>query len=449
MRRLVLATCLLACAAPAARGEPSPAAWRTWLIPAANAVRPSAPPADAETAAELRTLHALAERRDARARATVAYWDSGSPSYRWNEIAVDEMLRRGVPTPVAGRHMALLHAAIYDAMIATWDAKQAYGRARPSARDPALATLVAAPPSPSYPAEHAAAAAAAAEVLAYVFADRADFFHAQADEAAQSRVLAGVQYPSDVAAGLALGRAIGQRAVARGKTDGSDAKWTGAVPTEPDKWRGTSPVLPLAGTWTTWVLRKPDELRPPPPPAPGSAQLVAELAELTKVQRTPGMLSAAWFWEWGAGGFRGFQFWNDQASRKTVEYRMESSPPHAARVYALESIAFHDATVACWDAKYAYWAPRPFMVDAGFKALFPAPNHPSYPAAHGCLSTAAGTVLARLFPHHAQSLQALSDQAAEARAWAGIHFRSDIDAGKALGRAVAAKVLAAVEMDLR
>lgn len=31
---------------------------------------------------------------------------------------------------------------------------------------------------------------------------------------------------------------------------------------------------------------------------------------------------------------------------------MDSSPPHAARVYALESIAFHDATVACWDAKY-------------------------------------------------------------------------------------------------
>jgi hypothetical protein len=37
---------------------------------------------------------------------------------------------------------------------------------------------------------------------------------------------------------------------------------------------------------------------------------------------------------------------------------------------------------------------------------------------------------------------AIGKEAADARIYAGIHYRSDIDAGQALGRAVAEKVLA-------
>ena len=73
--------------------------------------------------------------------------------------------------------------------------------------------------------------------------------------------------------------------------------------------------------------------------------------------------------------------------------------------------------------------------------MFPPPNHPSYPAAHGCLSTAAATVLASLFPADRDSLLAKGKEAAEARVWAGIHYRSDIDAGQVLGRKVGEKVL--------
>ncbi|HEX2117486.1 MAG TPA: phosphatase PAP2 family protein, partial [Alphaproteobacteria bacterium] len=97
--------------------------------------------------------------------------------------------------------MALLHAAMYDAMVATWDAKRSYQRPRPKQLDPALATLVPAPSSFSFPSEHAAAAGAAAEVLAYLFPDRAEYFQGRAEEAAQSRVIAGVQFPSDTTAG--------------------------------------------------------------------------------------------------------------------------------------------------------------------------------------------------------------------------------------------------------
>ena len=36
----------------------------------------------------------------------------------------------------------------------------------------------------------------------------------------------------------------------------------------------------------------------------------------------------------------------------------------------------------------------------------------------------------------------LAEEAGEARIWAGIHYRFDVDAGQALGREVATKVLA-------
>src|SRR5262249_3123872 len=74
-------------------------------------------------------------------------------------------------------------------------------------------------------------------------------FAAKAEEAGRSRVLAGVQYPSDISAGLELGRRVAARVIERGKGDGSDTKWTGSVPTGPGKWNGTNPILPQMATW--------------------------------------------------------------------------------------------------------------------------------------------------------------------------------------------------------
>jgi membrane-associated phospholipid phosphatase len=86
----------------------------------------------------------------------------------------------------------------------------------------ALTTVIPTPNSPSYPDEHAVTAGAAATVLAYVFPDEAERFQALATEAADSRVMAGVAYPSDTAAGLELGQQVGKLFVAYAKTDGSD-----------------------------------------------------------------------------------------------------------------------------------------------------------------------------------------------------------------------------------
>ena len=81
-------------------------------------------------------------------------------------------------------------------------------------------------------------------MLAYLFPKAAQFFAAKADEAGRSRLLAGVQYPSDVEAGLDLGRRVAQLVIARARTDGSDAKWTGKAPVGPGLWKGV-PIEPM------------------------------------------------------------------------------------------------------------------------------------------------------------------------------------------------------------
>jgi membrane-associated phospholipid phosphatase len=427
--------------------EPQAGSWHTWVLASGNQFRPDPPPDSTGTRAELDQLRALAQQRDGATLDQIEFWDTGAPSYRWNELTVNEALKHNLGANYATRALALVHVGLSDAMVATWDAKYAYQRPRPSDLDPSVTTVVATPASPSYPSEHAAAAAAASAILAYVFPDDAQLFADKSDEATRSRLMAGVQYPSDIAAGQELGRAVAALVIDRAQHDGSDAQWTGTVPTQPGHWTGTNPILPLAGTWKTWALASGSELRPGPPPAYDSPEEAADLAVLNSFQRTPKTNADALFWEYGSGGTRNYWFWNEQTNKKIFEYRLDADPPRAARAYALESIAIYDSGVACWDAKYTYWAIRPFQLDPSLKTVFPTPNHPSYPAAHGCLSSAAAGALSLLFPRDAQTLNALADEAAQSRIWAGIHFPTDVRVGLAHGRSVAQKVIDQVQSD--
>jgi hypothetical protein len=421
------------------RVEPGAGAWQTWVLDSGSQLRLPPPPGEAETQAELAQLQEAAARRDAAALDRISYWDAGAPPYRWTERAVKHTQSRNALGNRAFRLLALLNVAVYDATVAAWDSKYAHNRPRPAERAPGLPTAVPTPNSPSYPSEHAVAAGAAQAVLSYVFPADAATFAAWAEEAARSRVEAGVAYPSDVAAGLALGRRVGELVVARGRADGSDASWAGSVPTAEDAWTGSNPVEPLAGTWTPWALASGAQFRPGPPPAPGSAQLAAEAAEVKSYPRTNLTNLIASFWEY-YGGRGAFEFWNNQAARMMFEYRLDLNPPRAAQAYALLNVATHDALIACWDAKYAYWAPRPHMVDPTIQPVFAVPNHPAYPSAHSCLSGAAGAVLGRLFPREEAHFNALADEAGEARIMGGIHFRTDCEVGLALGRRVAQAV---------
>ena len=148
-------------------------------------------------------------------------------------IAVNAVASSGLATPLQTRALALVAAAISDATVATWDSKYTYNRPHPSDLDPTVAPVVAVPQSPSYPSEHAAAAGAAAAVLSYLFPAQASSFADMADQAATSRVQAGVAFPSDVFAGLDLGQSVGQAVIAYAQADGSNQVFTGSFPTTP------------------------------------------------------------------------------------------------------------------------------------------------------------------------------------------------------------------------
>jgi hypothetical protein len=189
------------------------------------------------------------------------------------------------------------------------------------------------------------------------------------------------------------------------------------------------------------------ELRPGPPVPYDSPQKAAELAELKNFHRTPLTNSEAMFWEAAVGGLRSYAYWNEQLGKKTLEYRLDGDPPRAARAFALPFVTFYDAGIACRDGKYTYWAIRPFQLDPDVKPLFTTPNHPSYPAAHACLSIATTRVLEYLFPRDAADFAALGERAGESRIWAGIHYRSDINAGRQVAIGVSDKVVARAKQD--
>jgi membrane-associated phospholipid phosphatase len=374
----------------------------------------------------------------------IRFWDAGSPGYRWISIVNNRFAAGEAEIAFPHRLNAYLSMAIYDATIAAWESKYFYNRLRPSELDPALKAALPTPRSPSYPSEHAAVAGAAAAVLSYFLPKEASSLQAMAEEAAHSRVQAGLQFPSDATAGLELGRRVAERVIELAKADGSDAAWTGTVPTGPCMWTGTKPGNVTMPNWKPILLKAANEFRPPPPPDCQSAQVKAEVEAVRQFERTFATNSRAFYWQSGTGVMTSFY---DFASNWMFEDRTEKNAPRAARAYALLGTVLLDALIASNDGKFAYWYLRPHQLDPKITPLFAVPNFPSYPSNHSTLSTARCEVLAYLFPDRADFIRKVGKEAGESRIWAGIHYPMDNAAGIALGKAVAEKFIARARTD--
>ena len=86
--------------------------------------------------------------------------------------------------------------------------------------------------------------------------------------------------------------------------------------------------------------------------------------------------------------------------------------------------------------KYRYFNPRPHQLDPTIRTVVGLPNFPAYPSGHSTFSAAAAVVLSYLFPASAPDFDAMRDEAGISRMYGGIHYRSDIDGGKAHGASV-------------
>lgn len=198
----------------------------------------------------------------------------------------------------------------------------------------------------------------------------------------------------------------------------------------------TSSGEPTGGTWRPILLDPAQLIRLPPPPAPGSSEETAELAELVALtrRRDPRAVEIANHWSAGAS-----VRWNEIARELVARHRTQ--PPLASRVYAILSVACLDALIAVWNNKYHYRRAQPSAVASDLTPMGPLDGYPSYPSAHAAVAGCSAAVLSALYPARRDWLMARAAEHQESRLVAGRNFRSDMVAGESLGRTVAALAL--------
>jgi membrane-associated phospholipid phosphatase len=378
------------------------------------------------------------------------------PVLAWNQEALAAVRAERTPPPQAARHLALLHAAVCDAVNAVGRGHRHF-------------YLNAVPP-PGTSAE-AAAAAAAHRILVALYPAHGDRFDLQL-----RRSLSAVPDQSARVEGVALGRFIaGEYIIWRGG-DGSRRESLYMPQVGPGAWRPTPPDYrpALAPHWpkvTCFALTSGRQFRPPAPPAVTTAEFAESLKEVRQLGgtrgfiRTPEQTTIARFWEDGVGTVTPPGHWNRIAAE--VARRRGLTTAQTARLFALLNVALADAGICCWDCKYhfAYWRPVQAIreadgddnpateADPTWEPLLMTPPFPAYPSGHSTFSGAAAAVLAGYFgtdavsfstdsegmPGVVRSFDSFSAAAAEAgrsRIYGGIHYDFDDSAGQALGRDV-------------
>lgn len=441
--------------------EPDAGSWKTWVLSSGTEIAVPPPPKGQAARRDVAAVVRAAAARTDETLSDIRFWDTGSPGFRWNQVGAQLMAAN--PAPDTFRVVTYLNLAIYDATIASWAWKQHYRRRRPGG--PGLDTAIDTPDSPSYPSEHGAAAGAAVGVLGHLYPDQAADLAAKAREHAASRVAAGVEHPSDFAAGYELGKAVAARvAAARIDADGFGAPYPGDPDAPYPGGDGSYPLLPkdegfqiMIGRWSPLLIDDVTAFRPPPPPARGSAARAVELAEVKDYpRRTQPDFAELFFWaqdpagrpEPDSGAFvqaasAAFYYAVDvsfivleDVNQKIHEYKLDTNPPRAARAYALAFAAMLDAYIACWNAKYHYLVGRPIHFDPTIDTLWTTYPLAAYPSGHSCNLTAPAIVLGHLFPRDAHYFLSRAKENAASRLWSGIHFRSDFEAGVAMGEEV-------------
>jgi membrane-associated phospholipid phosphatase len=427
-------------------GEKRQGTWKTFVLTSSNQFRPSPPSHNSSTSRD-QLDEVIAKQRHITPgwKDRIAYWDEGLITHRWTEILLQKVVQNNLSPVRVSRAIALLNVAMYDAIVASWDAKYAYNQPSPAHTSTSVEPLVMVPFIPSYPSEHATAAEAAATVLSYLFPGDADKFHQIAQEAGESRIYAGANFPEDIKAGQTLGAQVGNLVVRHGQTDGSDQMYAINIPPGPGYW--TPPpagVLldPMAGFWRPWILADGGDVHLPVPPSPGSPEYQADITAVvaTAQHLTDEQKAIAVRWADGLGTVTPAGHWI-RIAEEHVSRAFAHDPPRAARAFALVSISMADAFITCWKVKYTYWTARPYQVIPGFKPYIKTPPFPSYPSGHSTQSGAASEVLAYLFPQNAAMFRTMAEEAAISRLYGGIHFPSDNNNGLLIGRQIGNRVV--------
>src|SRR3954447_4581458 len=166
----------------------------------------------------------------------------------------------------------------------------------------------------------------------------------------------------------------------------------------------------------------------PPPPATGSPADRADLAALLAVQdaRTPAMQAAA------------------RADAEETVFRLLGGmgitldPAALPATTSLFARLHADESALLGPAKRRWHRRRPFAASPAVQPCVPPPWSASYPSGHAAFAYAAAEVLADILPEWQDAIRARARAYAEDRGVCGVHYPSDVEAGRLAGLAIAA-----------
>ncbi|MCC6463024.1 MAG: phosphatase PAP2 family protein [Saprospiraceae bacterium] len=199
-----------------------------WCVPNVEATRPGPPPAPGSVEFQRATdeLQSVQDNLTEEQRKIANFWADGLGTYtppgHWNRLAAEFLVKYRQNPLRSARTFAYLNMAVQDAGVSCWDAKYYYHYPRPSQAIPGFKTILGIPNFPSYTSGHSTFSSAAATVLSHIVPAEQARCEAWAQEAADSRVFAGIHYRFDSEAGLIQGKAVGAYAVDKAKLDGAE-----------------------------------------------------------------------------------------------------------------------------------------------------------------------------------------------------------------------------------
>ena len=384
----------------------------------------------------------------------------------WNLTMLSTFATANVPPPPASRDAAIVQAAVFDALNGIGE------------RYTPIHVVAAGPAGAS---RQAAVVGAAYTALVSLFPGQtASLYSAYQTSLAAIADDEGGDNPA-IASGLDWGTTVAQQIIAWRAADGFN------TPPPPyvfgsvvGDWQPTPDAAGVPGsgppkfrslaTTTPFALTSPSQFRPAGPPALSSARYAQDYNEVkafggkTDSARTAYQTETAKFWQLDTP----VAIW-DRVADSLAEHHHNSLLKNA-RVLALVNIALADATIAIWDAKNAFNSWRPVTAintvtgfgnpatspDPGWLPLLATPYFQEYPSAHSGVSSAAASILASLFGENTEftltsaglpgvvrtfdSFNAAVAQVADARVYAGFHFRFSCDDAIQMGAHVAAQV---------
>ena len=374
----------------------------------------------------------------------------GTPS-RYADLAVDVGRRRALNPLRMARYLSLVAVAGHEASIAA-ARTAAPSVPPPSSVDPALGSAVPAVdavgvelPAGQLPPE-VVTSAAQRRVACSLTPDECERFERLDDIARRRLVATGAVWPSTIDASVRLGEAVGDAVLARAASDGA-APWV-ASPTDlppGGEWVPTpgmfAPALePAAGTWRPWNLSSGDQYRPEAPPAAGTPEHDAAVAQVLEegTNLSDRDLRVAAYWDLGPGTSTPPGYW---ISDITADALRQAPVADQASGLALVATAELDAGIATWDAKYAYRTVRPVTAIRGGPApqwlpSLVTPPFPAYVSGHSAFTAAAAETMSVLRPERAEEFFDAAAEASDSRLLGGIHYWFDLTEGADLGQQV-------------